>query len=100
MTELSKEQSKLEDIKNRAQELYRYSRSYQKSNKMLLEDSELGELATEELKELEPKTNRVRTRRFKHPLGFQLIQMMIKNILFRKSRAGHQVEHEAALFCG
>jgi len=35
MTELSKEQSKLEDIKQ-SQRVYRYSRSYRKENKLLL----------------------------------------------------------------
>ncbi len=54
MTALSKEQSKLESIKNRAQE-YIDTLEAIEENKLLLEDSELGELAKEELKELEPK---------------------------------------------
>ena len=54
MTALSKEQSKLESIKNRAQK-YIDTLEAIEENKLLLEDSELGELAKEELKELEPK---------------------------------------------
>lgn len=54
MTELSKEQSSLEEIKERAKEYIDTCNSIAE-NKELLEDSELGELAKEELKELEPK---------------------------------------------
>ncbi len=53
MTELSKEQSRLQDIKDKAQEYIQTLESIEE-NKTLLEDSELGELAKEELKELEP----------------------------------------------
>ncbi len=53
MTELSKEQSHLQDIKDKADEYIQTLESIEE-NKTLLEDSELGELAKEELKELEP----------------------------------------------
>ncbi|PID47426.1 MAG: peptide chain release factor 1 [Proteobacteria bacterium] len=53
MTELSKERSDLEDIKNKAQEYIQTCEGILE-NKELLEDSELSELAKEELKELEP----------------------------------------------
>ncbi len=53
MTELSKEQSDLESIKEKAQE-YISTCNAIVENKELLEDNELGELAKEELKELEP----------------------------------------------
>ena len=53
MTELSKEQSNLEPIKEKALEYISTVESIEE-NKMLLDDSELGELAKEELKELEP----------------------------------------------
>jgi len=54
MTALSKEQSELESIKNKTEEYINICESI-KENKELLEDSELCELAKEELKELEPK---------------------------------------------
>ena len=53
MTELSKEQSRLQAIKDKADE-YISTRESIEENKTLLEDNELGELAKEELKELEP----------------------------------------------
>lgn len=53
MTELSKEQSNLEPIKEKAEQYISTIESIEE-NKMLLDDDELGELAKEELKELEP----------------------------------------------
>lgn len=52
MTELSKEQSAIEPVKERA-ELYISTLKSIEENKMLIYDDELGELAKEELKELE-----------------------------------------------
>jgi peptide chain release factor 1 len=54
MTELSKEQSNIEPIVNKAKEFNQVIEDI-KENKMLLDDPELGELAKEELKELEAK---------------------------------------------
>lgn len=54
MTELSKEQSNLEPIKDKAQE-YIFTLENIEENKSLLDDNELGDLAKEELKELEPR---------------------------------------------
>lgn len=54
MTELSKEQSSLEDIVEKSKQYIEIQNSI-KDNRELLEDSELGELAREEIKELEPK---------------------------------------------
>ena len=54
MTELSKEQSSLEETVNTAKEYFKVCEAIEE-NKELLEDKELGELAKEELKELEPK---------------------------------------------
>ncbi len=54
MTALSKEQSELEPIKEKTQEYINICNSIDE-NKELLEDNELGELAKEELKELEPR---------------------------------------------
>lgn len=54
MTALSKEQSELEPIKNKTEEYITVCEGIEE-NKELLEDSELGELAKEELKELEPR---------------------------------------------
>ena len=54
MTALSKEQSELEPIKEKTEEYINICESI-KENKDLLEDNELGELAKEELKELEPR---------------------------------------------
>jgi len=58
MTALSKEQSELEPLKNKAQEYLKVCEDIEE-NKALLEDSELGELAKEELKELEPKKEKL-----------------------------------------
>jgi len=54
MTDLSKEQSNLEGIVNTAKEYFDVCENIDE-NKILLEDKELGELAKEELKELEPR---------------------------------------------
>ena len=54
MTELSKEQANLEETVNTAKEYFEVCDAIEE-NKELLEDKELGELAKEELKELEPK---------------------------------------------
>ncbi|XPV52845.1 MAG: peptide chain release factor 1 [Halarcobacter ebronensis] len=52
MTELSKEQSSIEPIVNKAKEYIKVVEDIEE-NKMMLDDPELGELAKEELKELE-----------------------------------------------
>lgn len=54
MTELSKEQSSIEPIVNKAKEYLQILEDIEE-NKMLLDDNELGELAKEELKDLEVK---------------------------------------------
>ncbi len=54
MTDLSKEQSNLESIVKTSKEYFTVCEDIDE-NKMLLEDKELGELAKEELKELEPR---------------------------------------------
>jgi peptide chain release factor 1 len=54
MTDLSKEQSGLQAIKDKADE-YIHTVEAIEENKSLLDDDELGELAKEELKELEPR---------------------------------------------
>ncbi|RXJ97682.1 peptide chain release factor 1 [Arcobacter sp. CECT 8986] len=54
MTDLSKEQSSIEQIVNKAKEYIQTVRDIEE-NKILLEDPELGELAKEELKDLETK---------------------------------------------
>ena len=54
MTELSKEQSEIEPIVQKAREYEEVLEAIEE-NKTLIEDEELGELAKEELKELEPK---------------------------------------------
>lgn len=54
MTELSKEQSSLEPIVQKAREYIEIQTSIEE-NKTLLEDSELEELAREEIRELEPR---------------------------------------------
>jgi peptide chain release factor 1 len=54
LTELSKEQSDLQKIVDKANEYIQTLEAIQE-NKELLSDNELGELAKEELKELEPK---------------------------------------------
>ncbi len=53
MTALSKEQSELEPLKEKA-ETYLKTCEEIEENRILLEDNELGDLAKEELKELEP----------------------------------------------
>ncbi len=58
MTALSKEQSHLQDIKDKADEYIQTLDSIEE-NKTLLDDSDLGELAKEELKELEPLKERI-----------------------------------------
>ena len=54
MTELSKEQSSIEPIVDKAKEYIQNVEDIEE-NKMLLDDDELGELAKEELKELEKR---------------------------------------------
>ena len=54
MTELSKEQSEIEPIVQKAKEYEEVLKAIQE-NKTLIEDEELAELAKEELKELEPR---------------------------------------------
>ncbi len=58
MTALSKEQSELEPLKEKAEEYIKVCEDIEE-NKALLEDSELGDLAKEELKELEPKKEKL-----------------------------------------
>ncbi len=58
MTELSKEQSDLEPLVQKAKEYFETLEAIEE-NKSLIEDEELGELAKEELKELEPKKERL-----------------------------------------
>ena len=53
MTDLSREQSNIEPVKDKAIEYIETIEGIEE-NKMLLDDDELGELAKEELKELEP----------------------------------------------
>lgn len=54
MTDLSKEQSSIEPIVNKAKEFLQVIEDIEE-NKMLLDDEELGELAKEELKDLESR---------------------------------------------
>lgn len=54
MTELAKEQSNIAPIVSKAKEYIQVLNDIEE-NKMLLDDNELGELAKEELRELEPK---------------------------------------------
>ncbi|QKJ21555.1 peptide chain release factor 1 [Poseidonibacter lekithochrous] len=54
MTDLSKEQSSIEPIVNKAKEYIQVVEDIEE-NKMLLDDDELGELAKEELKELDTR---------------------------------------------
>lgn len=58
MTELSKEQSVLLPVKEKAEQYINVAKSIEE-NKSLLEDDELGELAKEELKELEPEKEKI-----------------------------------------
>ncbi|RXJ91817.1 peptide chain release factor 1 [Arcobacter sp. CECT 8983] len=95
MTELSKEQSSIEPIVNKAKEYIKVVEDIQE-NKIMLEDPELGELAKEEIKELEAS---------KPQLEEEIKYLMIpkdpnddKNI-FLELRAGTGGD-EAALFVG
>ncbi len=54
MTALSREQKQIEPIKEKAEEYLQVCQDIE-DNKEMLEDKELGELAKEELKELEPR---------------------------------------------
>ncbi len=54
MTELSKEQSEIEPLVEKAREYFAVTEAIEE-NKSLIEDEELGELAKEELRELEPR---------------------------------------------
>jgi peptide chain release factor 1 len=54
MTELSREQKGIETVKEKAEEYLQVCQDID-DNKEMLEDKELGELAKEELKELEPR---------------------------------------------
>ncbi len=54
MTDLSREQKALEPIKEKAEEYFKVCQEIEE-NKEMLDDKELGELAKEELKELEPR---------------------------------------------
>jgi peptide chain release factor 1 len=94
MTSLSKEQSDMEELVEKAREYIEVCDSIEE-NKTLLEDDELGELAKEELKELEPR---------KPELEDEIKVLMIpsdpnddKNI-YLEIRAGTGGD-EAALFC-
>ena len=58
MTSLSKEQSGLEKIKDKTLEYFSTLEQIEE-NKLLLEDGELGELAKEELKTLEPRKEEI-----------------------------------------
>ncbi|WP_121627602.1 peptide chain release factor 1 [Poseidonibacter antarcticus] len=95
MTELSKEQSSIAPIVNKAKEYIQLINDIEE-NKMLLDDDELGELAKEELKDLEPR---------KPELEEEIKFLMIpkdpnddKNI-FLELRAGAGGD-EAAIFVG
>jgi peptide chain release factor 1 len=95
MTELSKEQSNIAPIVEKAKEYIQVLEDIEE-NKMLLDDNELGELAKEELKELEPR---------KPELEEEIKFLMIptdpnddKNI-FLELRAGAGGD-EAAIFVG
>lgn len=95
MTELSKEQSNLEDLYNSAKEFFKIEEAIVE-NTSLLGDSELGELAKEELKDLE----------IRHEELIEEIKILLipkdpnddKNI-FLELRAGTGGD-EAALFAG
>ena len=58
MTALSKEQSSLENIKDKTLEYFSVLEQIE-DNKLLLDDEELGELAKEELKVLEPQVDKL-----------------------------------------
>jgi len=95
MTELSKEQSDMNTLVEKAREYIEVCESIEE-NKELLDDGELGELAKEELKELEPR---------KEPLEEEIKVLLIpkdpnddKNI-YLEIRAGTGGD-EASLFSG
>ncbi len=58
MTDLSREQKNLEPIKEKAEAYFQVCQDIE-DNKEMLEDKELGELAKEELKELEPRKTEI-----------------------------------------
>ncbi len=58
MTELSREQKQIEPLKIKAEEYIQVCQDIE-DNKEMLEDKELGELAKEELKELEPRKEEI-----------------------------------------
>lgn len=58
MTDLSREQKALEPIKEKAEEYFQVCQDID-DNREMLEDKELGELAKEELKELEPRKKEI-----------------------------------------
>ncbi len=58
MTDLSREQKSLEQIKEKAEEYFQVCQDID-DNKEMLEDKELGELAKEELKDLEPRKTEI-----------------------------------------
>jgi peptide chain release factor 1 len=58
MTDLSREQKNLEPIKEKAEEYFQVCQDIE-DNKEMLEDKELGDLAKEELKELEPRKTEI-----------------------------------------
>ena len=95
MTKLSKEQASIAPVVNKAKEYIQLLEDIA-DNKLLLEDSELGELAKEELKELEPQK----------PLIEEEIKLLLlptdpndeKNI-YLELRAGAGGD-EAAIFVG
>ena len=58
MTDLSREQKALEPIKEKAEEYFQVYQDIE-DNKEMLEDKELGDLAKEELKELEPRKTEI-----------------------------------------
>ncbi|NVJ54444.1 MAG: peptide chain release factor 1 [Campylobacteraceae bacterium] len=95
MTELSKEQSSIEPIVNKAKEYIKVVEDIEE-NKMMLDDPELGELAKEELKELEASKPKI-----EEEIKFLMIPKDPnddKNI-YLELRAGTGGD-EAALFVG
>ncbi|ASM37803.1 MAG: peptide chain release factor 1 [Campylobacter sputorum] len=95
MTSLSKEQSDIEPIRNASLDYFKVLDDIE-NNKAILDDSELGELAKEELKELEAKKTRL-----EEDIKILLIPKDPnddKNI-FLEIRAGTGGD-EAALFAG
>lgn len=95
MTDLSKEQSSIEPIVNKAKEYIQVVEDIEE-NKMLLDDAELGELAKEELKDLE-----IRKPELEEEIKFLMIPTDPnddKNI-YLELRAGAGGD-EAAIFVG